>query len=815
MISPRWRKILRDVLGNKRRTLLVILSITVGVFAVGTVAIMRDIVTGDMVTSYLAANPPSAILYTDESFDDDLVTAIKRLPQVAEAEGRRQVWVTFQHPQSETWYPMRLFAAPDYEDMRISILKREEAFGPDPVRWPNPAVYPPPERQVLIERTSMLLTSQGLAPDARQGDTLLVETPSGASRKLGLAGMVYDSVHGAAPWTGAAYGYVTLDTLEWLGYPRTYNELHLLVSGDRTSVDHIEKVAEMVKRHLAKSGLGVTRVEVPTPGQLPQDTIFQALVYLLTALGVTSLLLSAFLLINTVSALLAQQARQIGVMKAIGATSAEVTRLYLGMVIVFGLAALALAAPLSAWAAREIINFLSYLVNFTLGEFSLSPTVLLLQAALAIFVPLGAGLAPILAGARVTVQEAITSYGVSGREFGASRLDRFIKSLTSLPAPLALSVRNALRNKGRLALTLITLALAGASFIAVMNVRHSLQRTVDEVLQYLAFDIAVDFNQPYRLNRLEPLAMSLPGVEAVEGWGGAAAYRIRPDGSESETIYLQAPPAGSKMVNPVLLDGRWLTPEDQNALIVSANLLAAEPDIKVGHTIVLELNEKETSWQVTGVVRFAQAVPVAYTNNEHLAQLLGQPGRVTSLRITTGRHDTAFRTGIAEALQAQFTEAGLNVGAVQTISQARMAIDVLGNIIVAFLMSMAVLLAIVGGIGLAGTMSLNVLERIREVGVLRAIGAGNAAVLRVVIFEGVLVGLLSWGLGAILALPVGKVIANAVGQNTLGAPLTYHLSFPGLLLWLALVIAISAIASYFPAQQAANLSVRQVLAYSE
>ena len=209
----------------------------------------------------------------------------------------------------------------------------------------------------MIERTSALLTSQGLAPEARQGDTLQVETPTGASRNLVMAGMVYDSVHGAAPWTGAAYGYVTLDTLEWLGFPRSYNELHLLVTGDRYDVSHIEEVANAVKHHLARSGLEVTRVEVPPPGKLPQDTIVRALIYLLTALGMTSLLLSAFLLINTVSSLLTQQTRQIGVMKAIGARTGQITRLYLGMVNVFGLAALAIAAPLSVWAARQIIKW--------------------------------------------------------------------------------------------------------------------------------------------------------------------------------------------------------------------------------------------------------------------------------------------------------------------------------------------------------------------------------------------------------------------------------------------------------------------------
>ena len=240
-----------------------------------------------------------------------------------------------------------------------------------------------------------------------------------------LAGMVYDSVHGSAPWTGMAYGYVTLDTLEWLGYPRTYNELHMRVTGDRSDVSHIEEVAAAVEHRLERSGLEVTRVQVPTPGKLPQDGLYQGLVILLTVLGVASLFLSVFLLINTVSALLAQQTRQIGVMKAIGAQTGQIVRLYLGMVILFGLAALAIAAPLSVWAGPLDHQLHVLLVDFTLGGFKLSPSVLLIQAGLAILVPLAAGLVPILSGTGITVREAITSYGVSGSEFGRSRLDRF------------------------------------------------------------------------------------------------------------------------------------------------------------------------------------------------------------------------------------------------------------------------------------------------------------------------------------------------------------------------------------------------------
>ena len=816
MIDPRWRKIWRDVWRNKRRTVLVILSIAVGVFAVGTVAIMRDIVTNEMVASYEAANPPSAILYVDGSFDDEMVQVIRDLPEVAEAEGRRQVIVMFQHPQSETWYPMRLYAVSDYENIRIGILQREEVFGPDPERWPNPGVYPPPDRQIVIERTSQLPgVPLGLTPNARQGDTVLVETPSGLVRQVELAGMVYDSVHGSAPWTGSAYGYVTFDTMEWFGYPSSYNELYLRVTGDRYNVDHIDEVASAVEKQLNRSGLEVTRVDIPTPGKLPQDALYQGLVALLAALGIFSLLLSVLLLVNTISALLAQQTRQIGVMKAIGAQTRQIVPLYLGMVVLFGLAALAIAAPLANSAGRWIIDFSAYLLDFNLPEFSVSLPVLLFQAALAVLVPLAAGLIPILSGCGVTVREAITSYGVSGSEFGRSRFDRFIKGLSGLPAPIALSFRNTFRNKGRLALTLFTLALAGAVFVAVMNVRTSLQRTVDDVFRYFTGDFQVGFGRDYRLSLVESLATSVPGVELVEGWGGAGGYRLRPDGSDGTDIGINAPPANTRMVNPMLAEGRWLLPADENALVVSANFLIAEPDLKVGDEVVLKIGDDETSWRIVGVMRWALPQSIGYANYEYLASQFGVPGRVSALVIKTERHDPASREQIAKAVEARLTGAGLDVNYTMTVDQQRSSAETLFSVVTNLLMSMAVLLAVVGGIGLAGTMSLNVLERIREVGILRAIGAGHGAMLQVVIVEGVLIGLLSAVVGVLLAYPLGKVIGQIVGSITMNITLTYVVSMTGVLLWLGLVIVISAVASYSPAQQAANLSVRQVLAYSE
>jgi putative ABC transport system permease protein len=136
----------------------------------------------------------------------------------------------------------------------------------------------------------------------------------------------------------------------------------------------------------------------------------------------------------------------------------------------------------------------------------------------------------------------------------------------------------------------------------------------------------------------------------------------------------------------------------------------------------------------------------------------------------------------------------------------------LGAVIV-LLLVMALLLAIVGGLGLMGTMSINVLERTREIGVLRAIGAPNRGVAQVFIREGMAIGVLSWLLGSLLAFPLGKALSDAVGRPIMGVPLTFSYSMAGVWMWLVLVVILSGLASLLPARNASRLTVREVLAY--
>jgi putative ABC transport system permease protein len=129
------------------------------------------------------------------------------------------------------------------------------------------------------------------------------------------------------------------------------------------------------------------------------------------------------------------------------------------------------------------------------------------------------------------------------------------------------------------------------------------------------------------------------------------------------------------------------------------------------------------------------------------------------------------------------------------------------------LLSMALLAAVVGGIGLASTMSINVVERRREIGVMRAVGASSSAIAGIFVAEGVFLGVLSWLVALPVSVPGSRVFSDVLGTAVISLPLAFTYSVDGVLLWLAIVVAISVLASLWPALRATRVSVREALAY--
>jgi putative ABC transport system permease protein len=168
---------------------------------------------------------------------------------------------------------------------------------------------------------------------------------------------------------------------------------------------------------------------------------------------------------------------------------------------------------------------------------------------------------------------------------------------------------------------------------------------------------------------------------------------------------------------------------------------------------------------------------------------------------------------VAASLEERFQNAGLSKSSSQTQHEIFSFFTGPFDIILMVLIVMACLLAVVGGLSLTGTMGMNVMERTREIGVLRAVGANNSAVRQVVVIEGVVVSLMSWLFAAAASGPAGLALAGAVVDAVFKAQVNFQYSFEGLGIWLVLIVMIGILSSLAPARNAARLTVREVLDY--
>jgi putative ABC transport system permease protein len=204
---------------------------------------------------------------------------------------------------------------------------------------------------------------------------------------------------------------------------------------------------------------------------------------------------------------------------------------------------------------------------------------------------------------------------------------------------------------------------------------------------------------------------------------------------------------------------------------------------------------------------------LAYAPYEYVSRVNHLVNRASSFRLVTDRHDRPYQDAKAEELDKYLRDQGFKVRLAQagraTLDTAVESLDTL----VVFLLIMAILTAIVGSMGLTGTMGMNVLERTREIGIMRAIGADDRAVMRTVIAEGVFIGMISFGLAVVLSIPFTYLLSTIVSLAVFQTPITVVFTYTGYAIWLGLVLVLSALASILPARNAARLTIREVLAY--
>jgi putative ABC transport system permease protein len=798
-------KIWSDLWSNKGRTLQVVLIIAMGAFAIGTIISARNLVIRSITQVWLKSSPMMIGMWVDPPIDEDQIIALKHIQGVEDVEGQLTASVEWRLSPDQEWQPGFLTARADYQDQRYAIL---ELLSGD---WPQ-------EENMAI--------GQGVEQryGIREGGSATLRV-NDREHVLKVSGTLYNNYVLPPGLGGPAQFYVSRDRFEYLVGRRDFDSI--MAAAPVYNESKVISIANQMQDQLEKAGVD-SGGNTPPEGKryanpqkhFIQDTL-DGIFLVLGIMGTLALILGLFLVYNTINAIISQQVDQIGIMKAIGAKTRDILFIYLVNVLMYGVMALLIAVPLGMLAGYGLNVFLLNAMNVTTEPFTPSPPAILAQVAIALLAPSLASLIPIVSGARITVREAISTYGLGA---GASLLDRLLAGLERVPRVMSLTISNTFRRKGRVLLTQASLVLSGLIFMMVMSVRDSATYTFTDVLfSILNYDITFQFQNAERIEHIEGLTLAHPGVKAVEMWA-LDGPKIRPAGKPASDDDLSASlfgvPLPTQLYGPQMRAGRWLRPGDSRAVVLNQEL-AKDIGVGLGDWVTLDHGVKgESTWQVVGLVFDPILTQSAHVPREAMLYALHDLHKARTVWIQTVRDDPESQTEIARQLREYYEDHGIKVSPTNVFggqggdTASGLAADVLGRfgIIITLLLVMALLIAVVGSIALSGVLSLNVLERRREIGVMRAIGASSASIAGLFVGEGLILGWLSWLIAVPLSLPAGQLMTKALGA-AVGAELVYQYTPTGALLWLIIVTVFSVVASYFPSRGATRISVRESLAY--
>jgi putative ABC transport system permease protein len=266
---------------------------------------------------------------------------------------------------------------------------------------------------------------------------------------------------------------------------------------------------------------------------------------------------------------------------------------------------------------------------------------------------------------------------------------------------------------------------------------------------------------------------------------------------------------------PIVPGGRWLSPysrETRDEIVINEGLIDSEPQLRVGGTMTLRRGDRTRTFRIVGMMRGPGTS--VYGHYETMSRFAGMGEQATSVRVSTSDASAAFSARVADGLRDSYESVNVQVTNAQNRSELLATIITGFSTIITLMIMVATLIAVVGGLGLAGTMSLSVMERTREVGVMRAVGAESPDLRLMFVLEGLCIGLLSALIAFVLSIPGTSAVASLLGSAMRQGAFDTQYSPYGYLLWIVIVCVVSILASLSPANRATKISIREALAYA-
>lgn len=770
MATALFKKSWRDLSQKKARTFFTIATVALAVMGFSLFGInpMAEQAANDQIQTENLHN--IQITVTDVILDEDNIRDLKDIDNVKAMEPK-VISVTRMYI-GERRNVAVFIGIDDFNDMKVDKVAKTSGSLPG-------------HMEVLTDRSNPI---NGVYY-GEAGDTFDAIDHNGDIISLKITGEGKSLVHSAHTFGGAAVFYATAGTVRAISNMSGYNTLAFdCEDADRKSLD---ATTEDLRDYLVAETTVVAFATLPglrSDDEWPASEFLGTLTSLMSILTMLAILCSVFLISNTMNTIITEQRKEIAQMKAIGASKSQVFRSFLTTAFFMG----AIGALVGVVGGIVLSNVV---LGTLAGRFGFDPTFvlylpnILMGLVMGIGAVIGASLPALIRSGKVTVREGLQSHGISAN-YGEGAMDRLLMRFKSLPRVIQMGLRNVARKKGRSAATMIQVALAVGLLLGLVAFGNSLGIATTSNWDHRTFDFMVGQagNSGTSLTEdMVPMLESFEGVKEAE----PRIFTHFQIGDVAFQTYGYAHDTFAWDVDETLDKGRWFTETDHtNAerVMVVGPAISARESLDIDDTATVMTATGSEVFKVVGVTDSLLDNGLhIFAPIETLMDILETGSNVSGFYIQVDNSkdkDLIDRT--ATNIEDQLVDRGYSVTTfIQYVEKQRNVEQNEGIIILMLMISIVIIL--ISMIGLISTLTMNILDRTKEIGMLRCIGSRSKDIRRMFSTEGVFIAFMGWVVG----IPLGVFISwfiSYLGSNMMDIEVPF--TFPPVLILYAGLIAI-------------------------
>lgn len=788
-----WRQLSRHR-GRTTFTLLTLVAAVVGVWLFAAPrnfdAEMNERVESDVLHDAILR--PNGVLLDER----DLAT-LRSVPGIEHLDARATHVTEMRvgDVTSDVW----LVGVEDFSDQRVNVVDVDEGRAP---------VFDAGVFEAMSDPANSL---SGIANTGAAGDTVMVRSARSGFEPVAIVGegtSVYWA-HNASEWIPVLYVPVELvwEFAPW-GHPLFTQVEFSVAPRDDAS---LSTAVDAVRDHLADVKPAVQYnqlVEVRPVGEWPGEDDFDNFLVLFWVIAGVSLVSALALVASTMTTLMREQASEIAIMKSVGGRRRRIIGNYLSTSALLGFGGTVFGCAIGYPLATFLTSYLGRFQGVEPG-WRLSWLALWLSVAVGVGGTVLASLPALWRGTRITVRDGLRA-PQGDLAFGGSAVDRFVTRARWLPRTAQLGLRAWARRKTRSVATQLQIALAVGTLLGFGSLAITMIEVSEQSRLAEGGDIELyGADSPGRPldDRAARTAAGVSGVDRVQPTVGADVLV-----GDTDTFAWGLP------ADPVfayeLSSGRWFTEqenEDEARVAVVGPALATVGDIAVGDAVRAETLAGPLLLEVVGIDSTLVGDGLALFVPIDTVLSVDRRTEPSWFWITTDSRDTAdidrVATDIRAALDAQRYAYELDLRYLERAADRQE-----DRTIVTIIFSLGVPVVAMGMIGLVSAMTTNVVERRREVGVLRSIGARARDIRRIFLAEAVVLVVLGWLMGIAVGYVIARIIIGAMSD---AFDVSFDLRYPlwpiGLALLLTLFVGVVVVRR--PLRRAARLAPSEALRY--